>query len=62
MIYSTILLYSKERWITMIGTRLLEIELVYNKEQDTITLDWEDYQQTERSKILQQTGSYLGMQ
>ena len=37
------LLYSKEGQITAIGTGLLEIELVYNKEQDTITLDWGSY-------------------
>ena len=38
-ICSTMLLHSKEEQITMIGTRLLKTELVYNKGQDTITLN-----------------------
>ena len=38
----------------MIGTKLLEIEPVYNKGQDTIILDWGDYQQTESYLEIQQ--------
>ena len=58
-ICSTMLLYSKEGWIVTTGTRLLETKPVYNKEQDTITLNWRSYWQTKKSKILQQTKSYL---
>ena len=47
------LLYSKEGWIVTTGTRLLETKPVYNKEQDTITLNWRSYWQTKKSKILQ---------
>ena len=36
-IYGTILLYPKEGWISMISTRLQEVEPVYNKGQDTVT-------------------------
>ena len=36
----------------MISTRLLEIELAYNKEQDTITIDWRSNQQTQICKEL----------
>jgi len=35
--------YSKKEWFIVISTGLLEIELVYDKRQDTITLDWESY-------------------
>ena len=35
-IHSTIFLYSKEGWIIMTSTRLPEIELVYDQEQDAI--------------------------
>jgi len=40
MIYSTMFLYSKEGWITMIGTGLQKIKLVYNKRQDSTALNW----------------------
>jgi len=39
-IYSTILLHSKEEWITATSAGLLEVKPVYNKEQNTITLNW----------------------
>ena len=38
-IYSTILLYSKEGQISMIDTRLQEVKPVYDKKQDTITIN-----------------------
>ena len=60
-IHSTIFLYSKEEWITAIGTRLQEIEPDYNKEQDTITFNWRSHQQTKGSKILQQIRLDLGI-
>jgi len=37
------LLYSKEGWITMIGTGLQEIEPSNNKGQDTIIFNWRSY-------------------
>ena len=45
----------------MIGTGLQEIELGYNKGQDTITFNWRSHQQTKGSEILQQTGFNLGI-
>ena len=39
MVYGTMSLYYKEEWITAISTRLSEIEPVYDKGQDAITLD-----------------------
>jgi len=39
-ICSTMFLYSKEEWISMISTRLQKVELVHNKEQDIITINW----------------------
>ena len=39
IIYSTMLLHSKEGWVTAIGTRLPEIKPVYDKEQDAITFN-----------------------
>jgi len=41
-------LYSRERWIIMIGTRLQKIEPVYYKEQDTTVLNWRSDQQIKR--------------
>ena len=52
-------LHFKEGQITMSSTRLLETELVYNRGQDLITLNWRSYQQIQRGKRLQQTGPYL---
>ena len=37
------LLYSKEGWIIMIGTKLQKIEPDNNKGQNTITFDWRSY-------------------
>ena len=54
-IYSTIFLHSKERWITMASSKLQEIKLSHNKEQDTTTLNRRSNQQIEGSKVLQQT-------
>ena len=34
-------LYLKERWITMIGTELQEIELIYDKEQNATIFNQE---------------------
>ena len=56
------LLHSKEGQITTISTRLPETEPVYNKGQNAIILNWRSYQQTKEDEILQQTGSYLGIQ
>ena len=39
-ICSTMFLHSKEEQIPMTSTRLLEIELVYNKGQDIIIFNW----------------------
>ena len=39
-ICSTMFLYTKKRWIIMVGTKLQEIELAYNKRQNTTTLNW----------------------
>jgi len=39
-ICSTMLLHSKEGQITMIGTRLQEAQLSYDKEQNTTAIDW----------------------
>jgi len=38
-IYGTMLLYSKERQISIISIGLLEVELAYYKRQDAITTD-----------------------
>ena len=46
--------------MTSIG--LPEIKLVHNKEQDTTTLNWGSYQQTQEGTIFQQTGFYLEIQ
>ena len=50
-ICNTILLYSKEEQIIMIGTRLQETESSYNKGQNTTISNWRGHQQIERSKI-----------
>ena len=55
-------LHSKEGWIIVISTRLLEIKPVYNKEQDAIILNWRSYQQTKRGTIFQQAGPCLRIQ
>ena len=62
MICSTMLLYSKEGQITMVGTRLQEAQSGYNKGQNTTTINWRSNQQAQESKILQQIGSNLGIQ
>ena len=36
-IYSTLFLYSKEGWFTMVGSRLQETQSSHNKGQDPIT-------------------------
>jgi len=61
-ICNTILLYSKEEQIIMIGTRLQETESSYNKGQNTTISNWRDHQQIERSKIFQQIGLDLRIQ
>ena len=53
------LLYSRKGQIITISTGLLEVKPVYNKEQDTITLNWGSNQQTQRGIIFQQTRPYL---
>ena len=52
-ICDTMFLYFKERWITMISTRLLEIELVHNQEQDTAIFNKRGYQQIKEGKVFQ---------
>jgi len=42
-ICNTMFLHSKKGQVIMIGTRLQETESGYNKEQDTITLNWEGH-------------------
>jgi len=42
-ICGTMLLYSKEGWITTIGIELQEIGLSNNKGQNTITFNWRSY-------------------
>jgi len=59
MICSTMFLHSKKRWITMISTRLQEIEPVYNKGQDTIIINRGSNQQAQGCQVLQQIGPYL---
>ena len=61
-IYSTLLLYSKERQFIIVGSRLQEVKPSHNKGQDTTTSDWRSNQQTQGSKILQQIGLDLGIQ
>jgi len=53
MICDIIFLYSKEEQITMIGTGLQKIEPIYNKEQDTTTLNLRSGQQAQRYQVLQ---------
>ena len=52
-IYSTILLYSKEGQISMIDTRLQEVKPVYDKKQDTITINQRSNQKAQGCKIFQ---------
>ena len=61
-ICGTMFLHSKEGWITTISTRLPETKPVYNKGQNAIIFNWRSYWQTKEGKILQQTGSYIGIQ
>ena len=56
------LLHTKEGWFTMIGTRLQEAQLGYDKGQDTTATNWRSNRQSQGSKILQQIGSNLGIQ
>jgi len=51
-ICNTMLLYSKERQITMTSSGLQETKLSHNKRQDTTTLDRRSNQQIEGSKVL----------
>ena len=52
MICSTMILHSKEGWITTISTRLQEIKPAYDKRQDTTTLNWRSNQQVKECQIL----------
>ena len=61
-ICGTLLLYSKEGWITKVGTRLQEAQSGYNKGQNATAINWRSNQQAQESKIFQQTGSNLGIQ
>jgi len=45
-------LYSKERWITTISTRLQEVKPAYDKGQDIIILNWESDRQAQECQIL----------
>ena len=51
-IRSTMLLHSKEGWITTIGTRLQEAQPDYNKRQETTVTNWRSNRQTQGSEIL----------
>ena len=55
-------LYSKEEQITTIGTRLQKTKPIHDKKQDTTTLNWRSNWQAQRCKVLEQIGSYLGLQ
>ena len=46
----------------MVGSRLQEVKPGYDKEQDATTTNWRSNRQTQRSKILQQVRSDLGIQ
>ena len=61
-ICSILFLYSKEGWISMVGSRLLKVKSSYYQEQNTITINQRSYWQTEGSQILQQVGLDLGIQ
>ena len=61
-ICSTMLLHSKEGRITMVGTRLQEAQPGYNKEQNATVINWRSNRQAQRSEILQQIRSNLGIQ
>ena len=50
-IYSIILLYFKEKWITMISTKLQKVELGHNKEQDTTAFNKRSHWQIKESNI-----------
>ena len=52
-ICNTMLLHPKEGQIIVISTGLQEIEPIHDKGQDTITLNWESYQQIKRNTIFQ---------
>jgi len=52
-ICSTMLLYSKEEQISIISTRLQKVKPVYNKKQDTITINWRSNLQAQGCKIFQ---------
>ena len=52
-ICSTMLLYSKERQITMIGTRLQETEPTHNQGQNSTILNKRSNQQAQRDEVLQ---------
>ena len=54
MICGILFLYSKEGQFTMIGSRLQEAQLGYNKGQDTTTSNWRSDRQIKRGKIFQQ--------
>ena len=45
-------LHLKEEQISTISIRLHEVQLVYDKGQDIITIDWRNNQQTQECKIL----------
>jgi len=51
-ICSTMLLYSKERQITMTSSGLQKTKPSYNKRQDITTLNRRSNQQIEESKVL----------
>jgi len=50
-ICSTMFLYSKEKWIIIIGTGLQKIELVCDKEQDTTILNWKSDWQIKKYQV-----------
>ena len=61
-ICSTMLLHSKEGWISIVGTKLQEAQSDYDKGQNAITINWRSNWQVQGSEILQQIGSNLGIQ
>ena len=54
--------YPKERWFTMVGSRLQEVKLGHDKGQNATASNWRSNQQTQRGKIFQQVGLDLGIQ
>ena len=51
-IYGTMFLYSKERWILMVSSRLQKVKVVHKKRQNVIAINQRSNQQTQECEIL----------